>query len=395
MPSNDKAPNFALISEFDATPYSGLVLFSHGGNDVSMPTFSQGAGFYDDTLIFLNGRASTMGLSLESQIGAAATFGTSWLIELTSDDKVTITSDVDFSIAPTSLSQDFLGFGGTVDAVPFGSKYRATAPNDWTRGNINNGQYTVNETGGAGTFIFNKVQAGGQDVLAMIRSGTDSDNPSNTLQKLHAAAISDDNVRWLITDDGYIQIKYLTSLGTIGFSSSSFKERLGFTGDETASTSLVTPTFDTLTATYPLPGALFPSRPLENHHLRVESVSDFSRIIGGGYTSNSIGTYKTSSLRFHLDASQDQKDLYRHFTDKFVSYIATGEPITIYQEWGDSRRAATSIENNGVYDGSFTIEDNGYKGRIKGTLTDPSTYDLSYPSKIRRRVPIELMIEHD
>ena len=127
----------------------------------------------------------------------------------------------------------------------------------------------------------------------------------------------------------------------------------------------------------------------------IETVSDFGRIIGGGYTSNSRGAYTTSSLRFHLDAAQDQKDLYRHFTDNFIPYVATGEPITLYQEWGDSRRSATSVERAGAYSSLYTIEDDGYKGRIKGTLTDPSTFDLTYPSRIRRRVPVNLMIEHD
>jgi hypothetical protein len=397
MPSNDKAPNFALMADFDATPYSGADLFTHGSTTVAMPTFTQGAGFYDDALIFLNGRASTSGLSLTQQIRDAATFGgSSWDIDFNYDeDKIKIIGSVDFTIAPTSASQDFLGFGGTVDATLVGSKYHAEAPNDWTRGNINNGQYTINEVGGAGTFTFNKVQAGGQDVLAMIRTATDIDNVANTLQKIHAAAISNDNIRWLITDDGYVQLKYLTSIGSFSWDSTSFRDRLGFTGDETASTSLVSPTFDTITATYPLPGALFPSRPLENHHLMIETVSDFGRIIGGGYTSNSRGAYTTSSLRFHLDAAQDQKDLYRHFTDNFIPYVATGEPITLYQEWGDSRRSATSVEQAGAYSSLYTIEDDGYKGRIKGTLTDPSTFDLTYPSRIRRRVPVNLMIEHD
>jgi hypothetical protein len=395
MPSNDKAPNFALMSEFDATPYSGVTLFTHGSTDVDMPTFTTGAGFYDDALIFLNGRASTTNLSLEKQVLDASTFGVTWDVSLNSSDKVVVISNVDFTIEPTSASQDFLGFGGTVNASPVGAKFHAVAPNDWTRGNINNGQYTINEVGGSGTFTFNKVQAGGQDVVAMIRRSTDIDNVDNTLQKIHAAAVSDDNVRWLITDDGYVQLKYLTSIGSFTWSSTSFRDRLGFTGDETVSTSLVSPTFDTITATYPLSGALFPSRPLENHHLRVESVSDFGRIIGGGYTSNSIGSYTTSSINFHLDAAQDQKDLYRHFTDHFIPYVATGEPITIYQEWGDSRRSATNREREGDYNTLYTIEDDGYKGRIKGTLTDPSTYDLNYPSRIRRRVPVTLMIEHD
>ena len=395
MPSLDKSPNFALLTEFDASQWSGVNLFTHGGTAVAMPTFSQGSGFYDDALIFLNGRASTSSLSLAQQINDASTFGSGWAFSLENDDKITIIGNVDFTIAPTSASQDFLGYGGTVNATVVGSKYHATAPNNWTRGNINNGQYTINEVGGAGTFTFNKVQAGGQDVLSMIRLANDADNVANTLQKIHSTALSDGDLRWLITDDGYVQLKYKTSLGSFSWVSTSFRDRLGFTGGETVNTSLVVPTFDTITATYPLKGALFPSRPIENHHLMIESIVDYQRIIGGGYTSNSRGAYTSSILRFHLDASQDQKDLYRHFIDDFIPYVATGEKLTFYQEWGDSRRSASIVSQAGSYSSLYTIEDDGYKGRIIGHLTDPSSFDLSYPSRIRRRVPIQMRIEHE
>ena len=393
MPSNDHSPNFALFTEFDATQWSGVNLFTHGAVTVQMPTFSQGEGFYDDALIFLNGRASTSGLSLTQQITDASTFGT-WSIELSADDKIIIIGSVEFTIEPININQDYLGFGGTVTSLLVGSKYHATAPNDWTRGNINNGQYTINEVGGAGSFSFTEVQAGGQDVLSMIRTGNDADNISNTLQKIHSTALSDDDLRWLITDDGYVQLKYKTSLGSFSWVSTSFKKRLGFTGGEAVNTSLVTPTFDTIKASYPLAGALFPSRPIESHHLMIESVSDYHRIIGGGYTSNTRGAYTSSILRFHLDASQDQKDLYRHFIDQFIPYVGTGDKITFYQEWGDSRRASTIVEQEGSYSSLYTIEDNGYKGRIIGHLTDPTSFDLSYPSRIRRRVPISMRIEH-
>ena len=395
MPSNDKAPNFALMTEFDATQWSGSNLFTQGSTQITMPTFSQGSGFYDDALIFLNGRASESGLSLGQQISTASSFGSSWSIGVDSNDKIYVESDVDFTIEPINIKNDFLGFGGEVNASSTASNYRATAPNNWTRGNINNGQYRVDEVGGSSTFIFNKVQAGGQDVLCMIRVSDDIDNVDNTLQKIHSTALSDDDLRWMITDEGYVQLKYKTSLGAFSWDSTSFRDRLGFTGSELVSTSLVSPTFDTITATYPLDGGLFPSRPLESHHLNVQSVTDFQRIIGGGYTSNSRGSYITSVIRFHLDASQDQKDLYRHFTNQFLPYVATGERLTIYQEWGDSRRASTLVERAGSYSNLYTIEDDGYKGRIIGHLVDPSTFDLSYPSRIRRRVPITIRLEHE
>jgi len=122
MPSNDKAPNFALMAEFDATQWSGEDLFTHGSTQITMPTFSQGSGFYDDALIFLNGRASESGLSLGQQIQDASDFGASWSIGLTADDKIFIENTVDFTIEPTNTNQDFLGFGSSTSAVLNGSK---------------------------------------------------------------------------------------------------------------------------------------------------------------------------------------------------------------------------------------------------------------------------------
>ena len=88
MPSNDNSPNFALLSEFDASQWSGQDLFTQGSTQITMPTFSQGAGFYLDALIFLNGRATESNLSLPEQLADAATFGSNWKLDLDANDKI-------------------------------------------------------------------------------------------------------------------------------------------------------------------------------------------------------------------------------------------------------------------------------------------------------------------
>jgi hypothetical protein len=166
-----------------------------------------------------------------------------------------------------------------------------------------------------------------------------------------------------------------------------------------------------------MPSTLFPSRPVQRSHLRVDQVSQARRLIGGGYVSNFVGSYITSVVNFDLDARLDQIDLYRHFTDKFMPYISSGERINYYQGWGDSRRALihadvttsatdeytllfTSEDNGdqgrirGSLSPTSTSEDNGDQGRIRGSLSPTSTIDLVYPGDLRRKVPVLMEIEH-
>ena len=76
--------------------------------------------------------------------------------------------------------------------------------------------------------------------------------------------------------------------------------------------------------------------------------------------------------------------------------VAPGERINFYQGWGDSRRALRTAEVVGsqeAYDLLFTSEDNGDYGRIRGSLLT-ADYDLAYPTRLRRRVPVTLEVEH-
>ena len=89
-------------------------------------------------------------------------------------------------------------------------------------------------------------------------------------------------------------------------------------------------------------------------------------------------------------------DDYRHFTNKFLPLVGPGERINFYQGWGDSRRALITsdiVGSQAAYDLLFTSEDNGDQGRVRGSLI-VADYDLIYPTRLRRRVPVTLEIEH-
>ena len=396
MPLNNPAPQFGLLTSFDMTGQSGVTVFSRsGGSSVTLPTYASGEGLYEDVLFFLNGRGSNTAFKAASQLTG---FGSGWTITIDENDKIKITSDVDFELTKTGTEDPF-GFGSsTVGASLVGSDYVLIASNDWTRGliDLDNVTYRIDEVPGSGTFNFPSVKSDIQDITTFIRgySQSDADDFSlSSLQALDNSAQGSSDITWSITNTGFTQCHYRTTLGDITWNATAIRDLLGFTGQEAA---VVDGSHSRLTSTHKNQGVLIPSRPYQSHYLRVNNVGQNRRKIGGGYVSNFIGSYCTSVLRFDLDALLDQVDDYRHFTNKFLPLVGPGERINFYQGWGDSRRAlitADIVGSQAAYDLLFTSEDNGDQGRVRGSLT-VADYDLSYPTRLRRRVPVTLEIEH-
>jgi hypothetical protein len=399
MPYNTPAPDFALIASFDAREWSSVDVLAYDGTDVSIPTYSTGSGVYEDGLYFLNGRGvgdttptDAAGTFTEA-ISSLANFGTTWTVTLTEADRIKVTSDVSFSVSP--LGDDVLGLG-TQTAVVDGANYSVTASTDWTRGNYRGEQYRFDN--GSGTtfdaFRVGALQWPAQDAICAMRSRATADldnlSPTDCLEELIRDQTGQE-LRIILNDIGHVEIWYVTA-AFFAFLNDSFRSRLGFSGNEYATSF---GTLSRLVADYPMPCALFPSRPFQDHHYQVDSLTEARRLIGGGYTSNLIGTYTTSQLAFDLDALLDERDLYRHFTDAFIPYAPNGERVNFYQTWGDSRRSLRSAlvtSNQDAYDLIYTSEDNGDCGRLRCSLVSAS-YDLAFGS-LKRRVPVNMRLEH-
>jgi len=397
MPLNNPSPNFALLSGFNARTWSNVNVFDRGSNNVTLPTFTTGQGLYDDVISFLNGRGSESGFAMSDLLQTASNFGANWSITINSSDKVLISCDDSFKIR-LKAGDDILGVGSSTYGTAATS---FTSPNDWTRGsNLKDSQYEFQNAAGSTTFSFDITgKLNVQDLIVAIRErGTTNDvddvNTSNNLEKLDLNVNTASNyIKWYINDDGHVECMYFSAVADIDWVSTSFRNRLGFSGNESPSGTLIR----TLTADHPCPGALYPSRPYQDHHLQIQTVSQSRRKIGGGFASNFVGSYIQSSLLFDLDALLDQIDLYRHFTNNFIGYIGNGERITFYQNVGDSRRSLTTGEVNAgqpAYDLLYTSEDNGNTGRIRGSLVDSDAINLGYPNRLKRRVPVSLVMEH-
>ena len=400
MPLNNPAPQFGLLTSWDMRSLADTELFTRsGGSAVEMPDFDSGQGIYEDVLFFLNNRESDTLVNGTNQLRTDSTFGltASWSITINQDDKVVITSDTKFDLVPLG-STDPMGFGNsTLTATATGSDWEVVAPSDWQRGliELEDTYYRIDEVGGAGTFNWPTNVPDVQDVTCFLRTsqGDDDDFTLQSLTELDNTAQSSSDIYWSIDDNGFTHCFYPTSEGDITWSNTTLRDLLGFTGNETATTSGI---YSRLTSTHKNSGALLPSRPYQSHHLQVENVGQSRRKIGGGYVTNFVGSYVLSILLFDLDALLDQSDDYKHFTNRFLPLVGPGERINFYQGWGDSRRAlrtAQVVGSQEAYDLLYTSEDNGEFGRIRGSLLT-AEFDLAYPSRLQRRVPVAVEIEH-
>ena len=399
MPLNNPAPQFGLLTSWDMRSLSSVELFTRPGGAVNMPTFSSGQGIYEDVLFFLNNRESNTSVNGTRQLQTDSTFGltSSWSITINENDKVVITSDTKFDLVPLG-STDPMGLGNsTLTATATGANWEVIAPNDWQRGlaELEDTFYRIDEVGGAGTFNFPNNVPDVQDITTFLRltEGDLDDFSLQSLTELDNTAQSTSDIYWSIDDNGFTHCFYPTSAGAITWSNTTIRDLLGFTGNETTTTS---GSYSRLTSTHKNSGALLPSRPYQSHHLQVQNVGQSRRKIGGGYVTNFVGSYVMSILSFDLDALLDQSDDYKHFTNRFLPLVGPGERINFYQCWGDSRRAlrtAQVVGSQEAYDLLYTSEDNGEFGRIRASLLT-AEYDLVYPSRLQRRVPVFMEMEH-
>ena len=399
MPLNNPAPQFGLLTAYDMRAQSATKLFTRGSTAVNAPTFGTGEGVYEDAVFLLNGRTSNTTNAATNQLQNTKTFGSTWSASITSDDKIEIKANVQFTLTKTG-SDDPLGFGSsTITASASGSDYVVVAPHDWSRGllDLTDTTYRIDESGGANQFNFPAIKLQIQDVSVFIRdraSVSDADSFGlDSIEKLDQAALSNSNITWSITNDGYCRCYYLTSLGDITWNDSTTRETLGFTGLESPVADGV---YSILTSTHKIAGVLIPSRPYQFHHLKVMNESQSKRKIGGGYVSNHIGSYVSSMLNFDLDGLLDLVDDYKHFSNRWLPLCSAGERVNFYQSWGDSRRALRTAEVTGTqyaYDDLYTSEDNGEYGRLRCSMIT-SEFELTYPNRLRRRVPVAMELEH-
>ncbi len=405
--SSNRPCRFALASQFDARPWSNTNVFDRGATSVTLPSYGTGEGVFLDVLDFLNGFGSEDGEDLNSDLdsgwqGEGGGAG-ELTIALNSDDFVEITSTAGgtFTILPDADNAWF-GFP-TAGSGPHAAG-TITAPNPWKRGLLTNGlssdspsmRIERDATGG----IFNLPENWGwiQDLRVAFRvrgSENDVDDTanSNSLEAVDVAA-NGTAIRWGVTDDGYVYTTYPLGESAPDWTSDSFRDRLGFTGDETSVEIAGVGRY--LLASKPCPGLIIPSRPLSVQTPFVERAGSEIRLTDGSFASISVGEYNGYEIEFVIDGPQDSTDLHREYLRLRSEFARLGEPITLYQDWGDSRRSLLAYQITSIqpaYDNLHTSQENGYYGRVLCRV-DPASprAEAPFDGPFRRRARASLTL---
>ena len=369
MPANALAPPVALLSRFDARPWAATTVMSFpvAGKTITLTDYAVANGRYLDALSFLTGRGSQLGRDLAAEItvawtGAAPTTITCGIDE---DDRVWIESSaVDFSVEQSCPE---LGWSGPAFIVGGVAPFRQTADTEWLRGRQTNVGIKLLPVGGGGIFTAPSHAYTVQDVPTLLRPlgsvGDADDAETDCLEQAINTQMDLIQRRWRlgITSRGHIYLSSPTAQWeTPTWASATFRGRLGFSGSEVAASYLGVAQ---MVADYPLPGALFPTRPLRYCRRVVGQDAHTLRLSGGAIASNLVGTYRGWDAALYVDGPVgSSRDLEEQLTERFFAYAGPGEPVTLYRHWGDPRRWLEA----------------------RGATADLDAYGLLYTSEYRR-----------
>lgn len=415
MPSQNFAPRTAFLGGCDVSAWSGTTVATRAGQNITISAFHP---ICTDVVEFLNFRRSVGGQTLGEAITAGWTGGAT-VIDVGIHpvfDRIFIHSTAhDFGCEAMS-SGDVWGMGTTfmlssvaVHPITGVAGNLLVFPHDWIRGNIGFGDANttlrVTPTGHAPYFpSLNLAKI--QGVITTLRASTlndlDSTAPFNSLEDLDNAAYAVlspgfTGIRWGLNDDGYVFHSHLTAIAApLVWTSTSFRDRLGFDGTESEITT--TSGYSIWTAKNPCPGVLIPTRSLQEgpEEETVDVVRTLEKV-SGSIASIVIASWIRWRVVGQIDGPADSVDLGRHYVERCFGPYGTwhaGSPMTIVPEWGDGRRMKSALGGD-AYSTLYTTQEDGIRGRIVGQLaaaTQPSR-KLAWGSGFRRALPFEMVVQ--
>ena len=409
MPSQNYEPRAALVGDFDARTWAGVNVFDRGAS----VTLHADSGVFEDALWFLNGRmrtgsaaASEQALSVMLTKAGAGAAGLTFTTGITEDDLVYVQADGPFDVA-AYYADNALGFSETtlVASAIGGGLYRAVAQSDWTRGPITlsgaaGPHLEINDA--SGSFDTRTYHGKFSNVVEWLRTDAlnDADEPSSvtdTLEYLDNTANgvsvgTATSITWGIDEDGHVFTSWPSSTGIAApaWVDSDFRNRLGFTGSESAVTA---DGLTVLTAAYPLPGMLVTVEPLLMPP-RSTGVEDSTsvQLADGSHASTVWRTGRRFDFELFLEGPASSLAQHRHYVDRCLPYWTRGRRLTLYPEWGDPRRRLDPMSVNAdtpAYSLLHTSQDHGERGRLRGFVAEgnPTARTMEWdPSRIRTRV---------
>lgn len=398
-------PRFALASSFDARGWANTEVMTIEGVPIVIPNYSGDSGLYLNVVQFLNGYGSdstkTFQDDLEAGLTAVGLDPADYTVSINSDDKFQIDiPDANVALVVTASDDNlFWGFDADGEGDPTGYGESLIASLDWLREPIKYDTLTdpprltfeafENGTGSLGTFKIPTTAAWIQNPVVHFRErgsvGDRLDPDLDTFEDiLNSALDGSDRIRVLIID-GRVTIisSTFTDLSGIVWNSTTFRDRLGFSGNETPFATGVSGGNDIrgIQADYRLPGFIEPVRPLISLNPRHEQIGSVLRLADGSFSSINIGHYFSWELTFKLQGPVTNLDEHVHFMRQCLPYFSRGSQVTLFQDWGDTRLRLFEHEvtsSQPLYDESFTSQGNGYHGAILGRIHESNFEELLY-----------------
>lgn len=347
----------AIISGFDARQWSATTVLTWAGDNITLPTYSRGSGYLEDVLVFLNGRASGTEAIIGDIAAAWVASGAGGTLTMDIDPttgRVRLTSSTtDFTVEAGSGANlawwgfDAAGHGLVGGAAPF----VRVAPSHFLREPAFSPALYINPTGAPAVFSVAGARWWQDPITAMRERGvmTDADaaliTSSQTLEALIIAACASASVHVGLNASGHVVFSWRTGIAKPGppvWVSTTFRDRLGFSGSETtASSGLV----DYVVADYPCPGVMVVTDGFDEYDLTADTVGSAVRMMGGRYGAASYGTRAGANVRFDLRGPATGSNLHTHWIERCVRYLPPGAPATLYPVWGEMRRRLP----NGAY----------------------------------------------
>ena len=439
MPGQDYSPPIAISAEFDARQWNATDVsagvFNRGGAATVLSDFGAGEGLYDDILSFLNWRGSLTERLLQSDArvewaASGAANSANLTITLTALDRVEIRhaaagGPVAFDVAASTLGSYGFASGGQSSGLDGGDQV-LVADNEWIRGNVVDQAFAIDPAGAPAAFSVPSVDHRSQDVITMLRFGgfvgdADDSGRSATMESLEFLdnAINDvaggTRYRWGVTDQqklvttstysgGYVWWAAPTALNAgvgITWVDTDFRDRLGFSGDEIV---VQSGGLDFVIADFQLPGFLLPIRPMDGQRRWYDEDTSTVRRQDGILHSSTVQTFNGWDVSFFVGGDPDENDDSRQFLEHVLPFMQKGRRVTVYQDWGDPRRAREDRVDKTRTGGasvatSYTVlnthEFNGYRGRLRTRRSgdSPSRFDAAWEGPIRQRFLVQLALE--
>lgn len=405
MPNPLLSTRGALAAEFDARQWAGSVLYTRDSGTFTV-TAPAGWGVFGDVLDMLTGRGSRSSGTDAVNLASAASTATATPVvaSITADDRIQLvfTGATSVVLSPSANNTQW-GFdpAGQVSTAGSGSTQVLTAVSGWTRGNISVTRFNLIR--GASNGLVPRVPGlRVHSILDTVRAWGSADaddlNPTDNLCRLDFDAPK--YIRWGVTADGHVFCSRETlAVSDVTWVSTSFRDALGFTGLETP---VVDGVVSTTTATYPCPGLLTPSRPFDTIDRGMQARFGASLASNGGAYVTSWLDRVTYGVALLLDGPADRIDRQDHMLRAVLPAMPPGARVTVYQDWGDYRRAARTADTSNPavaprvapYSLLYTSQRDGEYGRLlcRRDPGESGALVAAWPDRIKRRMPVVMQV---